>query len=127
MRWYVQALAVCNLTMGGLAAIANLYIFWYWRSFGSSSNFQAKGLLTMASVILDLMALIYIAGGWGLLTRKPKARHAMLLVSLFNLLAFPIGTAVGLFGIWVLGHKETKLIFSSPGEKSDKHSQAASA
>jgi len=46
-----------------------------------------------------------IAGGIGLLSRRNWARILVLVVSFFNLMAFPLGTALGIYGIWALWDK----------------------
>jgi hypothetical protein len=52
-----------------------------------------------------LMAALGIPGllaGYGLLTRKPWARVLAIVVGILGLLNFPVGTAIGIYTLWVL-------------------------
>jgi len=52
-----------------------------------------------------LMAALGLPGllaGYGLLTRKPWARVLAIVVGILSLLNFPIGTAIGIYTLWVL-------------------------
>lgn len=61
------------------------------------------GLLAGVIVIIALaVSLPSLIGGIGLLKGRSWARTLVLVVSFFNLLAFPLGTALGVYGIYVL-------------------------
>lgn len=68
-------------------------------------------VLTAFLVILSLPGLI---AGWGLLSFKSWARIVGIVMCVLNLLMFPYGTAVGIYGLWVLLHKDTERLFASP-------------
>jgi len=53
-------------------------------------------------LLLAALALPGLAAGYGLLTRKPWARVLAIVVGILGLLNFPIGTAIGLYSLWVL-------------------------
>lgn len=55
-----------------------------------------------------------ILAGWGLLNYKPWARILAIILSALGLINFPIGTATGIYGLWVLFNKETEALFSAP-------------
>ena len=67
---------------------------------------------TALGVFLLLLALPGLLTGWGLLTFKPWARILGLVLSALNLLQIPIGTVLGIYGLWVLLHKDTERLFS---------------
>lgn len=52
-----------------------------------------------------------IIAGWGLLNRKPWARVLAIILSAIGLINVPVGTAVGIYGLWVLFHKDTESLF----------------
>jgi hypothetical protein len=58
------------------------------------------------SIFLAMVSLPSIIGGIGLLYEKNWGRIIIMIVSFFHLLAFPLGTALGIFGIWLLLGKE---------------------
>ena len=51
--------------------------------------------------------------GYGLLYFKPWARIVGIVLSAVSLINFPIGTAVGIYGLWVLLNKETERLFDT--------------
>jgi hypothetical protein len=53
-----------------------------------------------------------IITGWGLLTTKSWARIVGIILSAVRLISFPIGTALGIYGLWVLFHKDTEAMFN---------------
>jgi hypothetical protein len=50
-----------------------------------------------------------------LINYKPWARVLMVVVSAISLIHVPLGTAVGVYGLWVLLNDETKYLFASGG------------
>ena len=70
------------------------------------------GLVTFFLLALSLPGL---ATGFGLLMFKPWARILGIVLSALQLIGFPIGTAIGIYGLWVLLNKDTERLFSSGG------------
>jgi hypothetical protein len=54
-----------------------------------------------------------VCTGIGLLYFKPWARIAGIVLSAIALLGFPWVTILGVYGLWVLLHRQTELLFSS--------------
>jgi hypothetical protein len=69
---------------------------------------------TAIAGILLILSLPGLVAGWGLLGFKPWARILGLVLSVINLLNIPFGTAVGIYGLWVLFHKDTERLFNRP-------------
>ena len=70
---------------------------------GSAAAFAITGffgMLMLGSIILEFLPSII--GGFGLLYEKSWARIIVLIASIIHLLAFPLGTALGIYGLWVL-------------------------
>jgi hypothetical protein len=67
---------------------------------------------TALGAVLLLLALPGLVVGWGLLTFKPWARILGLVLSALNLIQIPIGTVLGIYGLWVLLHKDTERLFT---------------
>lgn len=65
---------------------------------------------TVALIILFFSSL-GIIGGIGLFSYRPWARILVLIVSAINCLNVPIGTAKGIYSIWVLMHRDTIDLF----------------
>jgi hypothetical protein len=67
---------------------------------------------TMLVVFLVLTALPGLVAGVGLLRLRPWARILGIVVAILNLIHIPIGTAVGIYALWVLLSRETERLFS---------------
>jgi hypothetical protein len=52
--------------------------------------------------LLFIKAAIGFAGGWGLLRRAPWGRIITLVVAFISLFNVPLGTALGIYTLWVL-------------------------
>ncbi len=68
------------------------------------------------SMFFAVLAAPDIIGGIGLMKKKEWARILVLVLSFFNLLWFPLGTALGVYSIVILIREDTvKLFKKSPG------------
>lgn len=61
-----------------------------------------RGLIGSLGVVMVLESLAGLFAGFGLLEYQSWARPLTIILSLINLLHFPLGTALGLYGLWVL-------------------------
>ncbi|TDI39766.1 MAG: hypothetical protein E2P02_18215 [Acidobacteria bacterium] len=71
------------------------------------------GILAVA--LFSIIAVLSLPGlvvGIGLVKLKSWARIGGLILSALNLLNFPFGTALGIYGLWVLLNKETEAAFT---------------
>ncbi len=75
------------------------------------------GLVTMLLLALSLPGL---AAGVGLLVFKPWARILAIVLSALQLVGFPVGTAIGIYSLWVLLNKDTEHLFASKGFSSTR-------
>ena len=70
------------------------------------------------TALVGLMLIVSLPGfvtGIGLLYFKPWARILGIVLSALQLLGFPIGTAIGIYGLWVLLSKDTEVLFTRSG------------
>jgi Ni,Fe-hydrogenase I cytochrome b subunit len=68
-----------------------------------------KVLNIIAQIVMVIIVILSIPGiiaGIGLLKRKEWARILTLILSVLDLINFPIGTAVGAYSIWALVQPE---------------------
>ncbi len=68
----------------------------------------AIGLLFAALGVPGLLA------GYGLLTKKPWARVLAIVVGILSLVNFPVGSAIGLYTLWVLTQAAATDYFAAP-------------
>ncbi|HZT77249.1 MAG TPA: hypothetical protein VFA27_11365 [Vicinamibacterales bacterium] len=72
------------------------------------------GLTGMALVgFLVLLSVPGLVIGIGLLKRRPWARVAGIVICILGMMAIPFGTALGIYGLWVLFSKETEQLFQA--------------
>jgi len=60
------------------------------------------GILRLAGLLFLFSGVIGIVAGWGLLERQPWARMLAILLGFLNLIDMPLGTALGVYTLWVL-------------------------
>ncbi len=80
----------------------------------SAMAFQqlATGVAVMSGVIVFMFAAFFLALGAGLWRRTPWARYLVLIPCVVWLFSFPIGSAVGVFGIYAFAFdKEVRAQF----------------
>jgi hypothetical protein len=75
-------------------------------SFPFSGRFPIESIawsgLAFAGFWMAALAVCEVVIGWGLLERQPWARVFGLVVGFLLLLRFPLGTALGIYTLWVL-------------------------
>ena len=67
--------------------------------------------LAVVAVAALVWAVAHHVAGRGLRARNPWARNLALMLAAFNLLLLPLGTALGLYTLWVLLHEHVRVEF----------------
>jgi hypothetical protein len=100
---FLGACIIIAVLVGVLAAIGNDPTAQFWTSFGMLSGvvFSAAGGIAL------------VIAGWGLLEMKSWARWLALILAIFSLFAFPIGTIIGVVIIWYLLKDEIRQAFEA--------------
>jgi hypothetical protein len=125
MDTHVKVLAFLQIALGALCLLAALMLtLVFIGGFGAVSVSDDPdaaialpfiGLTGVALVtFLLVLALPGIITGIGLLRLRPWARIAGIVLSILGLMAFPFGTIVGAYGLWVLFSKDTERLFATP-------------
>lgn len=103
------AYSIFGLVIGGIV----YFLFYFIGDF--SGDHEAKFVLSIiANVVISMVLILSIPGiiaGMGLYKRKDWARILTIIISIFNLLSFPFGTALGVYSIWALTQSETTAAF----------------
>jgi hypothetical protein len=68
---------------------------------------------TALVAFLIIVSLPGLIAGVGLLKMRPWARIVGIIVAILSLLHVPLGTIVGIYGLWVLFSKETEQLLES--------------
>ena len=130
MREHIRLLGILNVVMGCLTAAIGLIALLVMGSAAhivsslAGMNYQeavAAGPVIAAiglaiGVFFLLLAAPSIIGGLGLLNFRPWSRIVMIVLSIFHLLHVPLGTALGVYGLWVLFSDEARRLLESGGQ-----------
>jgi hypothetical protein len=81
---------------------------------GDSEAITITGIVgtTLCGFFL-LLSVPEVIGGIGLLKRRGWAKILVLIISILDLVNIPIGTAIGIYAIWVLLNEKTALLFTN--------------
>ncbi len=117
MEKHVQVLGILYIVFGVLGLIGALTVFVVLGIGGLFSPDEDAALLVV--VIGGLIAFIIlitsipgIIAGWGLMKHQNWARILTLVLSFLNLFNLPFGTALGIYGIWILFNDEAVRLFT---------------
>ncbi len=128
MRKHVQVLGILNIVWGGLYVFGALVILLVFGGVaglvGAVSHdpdaYVAVPILTFfagaLALLLVLLSVPSIVTGVGLLKLTPWSRILGIVVSALHILSIPFGTALGVYGLWVLLSNETVPLFARPLE-----------
>jgi hypothetical protein len=121
MESHIKAVGILHIVLGSLGVIAALILLLVFGGIagvlGTSSDETALaapivggvgGIIFLVILVLSLPGLI---GGIGLLYMAPWSRVFMIVISALDLLSVPLGTAIGIYGIWTLTKPEAVALF----------------
>ena len=123
MLTHVKVLGVLNIVLSALGILAGVVLLMIFGGIASlvglADHSDGKliaipilgGIGALIFVILILVSIPGIITGVGLLKMRPWARILGIVISALNILNFPFGTAVGVYGLWVLLSNETLALF----------------
>jgi hypothetical protein len=111
MEKHINIVAALQIGLSILGILIGVFVFTVLYFVGDLSNdHEAQSVLTIiARALVITMALLSLPGiiaGIGLFKRKEWARILTLIISVLDLINFPIGTAVGVYSIWALVQPE---------------------
>ena len=122
MGTHVKVLGALQIAMGaiGLSAALGLVLVFGGAAGGVNAHgdpvFQATGLAFIALVtFLAIISLPNIVIGIGLIRLRPWARIAGMVICVLSLMMIPVGTVVGIYGLWVLFKRDTERLFGPHG------------
>lgn len=125
MKQHVSVLGVLFIVFGAIGILAAIFLLVVMG--GAASIISTVGaddpdvavvapiLGILGGVLFFLVAALSIPGlvvGIGLVKFQNWARIGGLILCAVNLLNFPLGTALGVYGLWVLLSKETEAVFT---------------
>lgn len=123
METHVKVVGVLNIVFGalGLCAAAALMLIFAGSAAAVASSGDADARIAIPVIGLTGSALVGFLVVWslpgvivgiGLLKRRPWARIGGIVVAVLSLLAFPFGTVLGVYALWVLFSQDTERLFT---------------
>ena len=117
MKQHVSLVGALHVGFGILGLLGALAVYLSFHFvFGYVEDVEiAEELISFLGNTLSLIIVFFsalgIIGGIGLFTYKSWARILVMIVSALNCLNIPVGTAKGVYSIWVLMQPETIELF----------------
>jgi hypothetical protein len=118
MRDHVRILGWCFIVYSAIIALVGMVVGSIVLFGGAISGDRQAMFITSAvgAAIASFLIIISLPGmfaGIGLLKMQPWARIVAIIVGVLHILSFPLGTALGIYTLWVLLSAETEVLFRS--------------
>lgn len=125
MQTHIRVLGILHIVFGAIGVLIGVAAFIFLGgiagvvalSDGGPDGMVAGPIIGLVGAfVLGLLLLLSVPGiivGAGLLSYQPWARTCMIVLSVFHLLNFPFGTALGAYGLWALNSPEVVTAFQS--------------
>jgi hypothetical protein len=116
MRDHVRILAWCFIVYSSIIVLVGVTIAGIVLFGGAISGDRDAMLITGAvgagiACLLIIVSLPGMVAGIGLLKMRGWARIVAIIVGVLHILSFPLGTALGIYTLWVLLNAETEAMF----------------
>ena len=123
MKDHIRIFALISIVFGILGLLAAAIVFVAVAGGGLISGDPTPITITSivavaVSGIISIFAIPQIIAGWAILKFKSWGRILGIIIAILNLVNVPIGTAYGIYGLWVLMNEETEKIFKEEQESS---------
>jgi hypothetical protein len=117
MHKHVTAVAALHIGFSIFGLLIGLVVFFVLGTVAAfADDPDAMVVLPLIATVVGggmmLLSLPGIIGGIGLLKHKNWARILILIVSVFDILNIPLGTALAIYTFWALLQDETVRLFS---------------
>ncbi len=125
MEKHVNLLGILFIASGIMGIIGSSVVFVIFVGSGifvgsQGADSQVIYLLGIFGIVLTIIILITsipeIIAGVGLMKFRPWSRILGIIAAVLNLPAFPLGTALGIYAIWVLFQDDAIKLFKPKAE-----------
>jgi hypothetical protein len=131
MRDHLRVLGILNIVWSSISIAIGLIVllvfgglagFFAATGFGSGDIGNSGGLvvapfMAVIGVVIVLMICIVslpaLIAGIGLVKFRPWSRVLGIIISVLHLFSVPVGTALGIYGLWVLFQPEARQVLES--------------
>src|SRR5262245_61549806 len=113
METHVKVIAVLNIVFGVIGLVGAVFVLFFFGGLatvaGSDNDPGAPvgaavlgSIGVFAAVFMAVMSIPGFLVGWGLLKFRSWARILGIILSVLSLPGVPVGTVLGIYGLWVL-------------------------
>lgn len=126
MERHIKIVGVLNIVWGAMGALGGLIVLLVFGGalgiVGTATRHEPDAAIALPiiglvggaiALFLLLLSVPAIVAGIGLLKFKPWSRILAIVVSAFHLPSIPIGTALGIYGLWALLSQESLRFFTA--------------
>ncbi len=115
MEGHVKIVGILMLVWGALAALGVIMMLGFTGVMAAEMPGFAQGMMGFFAILFGALAALSLGGGYGLLNHEEWARGITFAVAILSLFSFPIGTAFGIYALWVMTRPGAKdLLAPSP-------------
>ena len=119
-----KLLSIFFFVMGGINLFAGVLVGLIYGGLGTfmmtnarrSEDQNVGGLFIVLAIIVPLFILgvagLFLFTGWKLLKEKSIGRTLGIIGSILSLMSFPLGTALGVYGLWFFFGDQGKAFYS---------------
>ena len=126
METHVKILAILHIVFGALGVLLGLGIFAFFGGIAGLIHLDRDPDAAVAipmigaiggfvMIVLLVLSIPGIIAGIGLLSYQPWARILTIVLSILDLVSIPFGTALGIYGLWILFTPEGARLFEPRG------------
>lgn len=124
MEQHVKIIGILHLVLGGMGVLAGIAFLALFGGLAGLVGTMGQnpdsavavpvlgGIGGIICIVLLIFSLPSLVGGIALLSMASWSRMFMIIVSALYLLHIPIGTALGVYGLWALTKPETEALFA---------------
>jgi hypothetical protein len=104
---HIRLLGIFWIAISAYRLLPGLFLFSAFRNgdawfLPAEVPFFVHGIIRTVGTLFLAGGLLGIVTGWGLLDRQPWARMLAIVLGCFSLVEMPLGTALGIYTLWVL-------------------------
>jgi hypothetical protein len=123
MRTHVKVVAALFFVFSAVGVLMALFSSLFFGALASFVGAQGDDGAPLGAAILGFTGLSFtiillalsipgLVCGWGLLRFRRWARILAIVLAAISLLRIPLGTAFGVYALWVLFNKQTEVLFA---------------
>jgi hypothetical protein len=123
MKEHLNVVGLIDVVAGvfftAMAVLVSMGVFLFAPWFNGAPVWRPEDAVIVFAVVLGVSAVFFAIGipsliaGIGLLKKKRWARILAIVLAILAMASFPIGTAAGIYALWVLTQRDTERLLAA--------------